>query len=187
MANKIVKSTLNEGRVSMKGFEDKILNPLSNSLGIKVRKGETKKENQGYASKITSRFYEFGNLDIMVRDTKVPGMGADDVDVWILDADDKSQGRRFHSGWGDYEEFVKTVKEKVSNNAPDRPVRQRQWTQNEVDQLIRTLQSDMQSERLGDDEAFDIARNILDEEDGLINFLNAKGIEDHVGWLADKL
>lgn len=187
MVEKIVKSKLNEGRVSLKGFEDRILEPLSKSLGIKVRKGETKKSTQGYSTTVTSRFYEFGNLNVMTRDIKVPGMGADNVEAWIIDQDDSTKGQRFHSGWGDYEDFIKAIKEKVSNNAPDKPVRQRQWTRNEVDQLLKTLNSDLEHENMSDVEAFDIAGGILRDEDGLENWIKDQGIKDPLGWLADRI
>lgn len=61
------------------------------------------------------------------------------------------------------------------------------YDKQKLSQLKRDLRSDMQSEGLGDAEAFDIAEFVLMDEEGLEEYLNSIGIKDAQGYMADQI
>jgi len=57
------------------------------------------------------------------------------------------------------------------------------------DQKLSKLLNDLRADGpVGDDEAFEIAQMLLDEEPGLESFIRySQRVEDPVGWLADRI
>lgn len=56
-----------------------------------------------------------------------------------------------------------------------------------TEKKLKDLLKDLRVSNIPDDEAFDIADNIVFEEEGLKEFLLTKGISDPVGYIADRL
>jgi ribosomal protein S15P/S13E len=105
--------SLNEGishRINFKRFEEEILKPLAEDLGVDFKVGRVSRV-QSIGKKIIERYYAIGSLTILVRDIKRLGMPGEDIEPWIVDPKKPTKGLRFGSDWGSYKEFKNKVKE----------------------------------------------------------------------------
>ncbi len=108
--------SLNEGishRINFKRFEEEILKPLAEDLGVDFKVGRVSRV-QSIGKKIIERYYAIGSLSILVRDIKRLGMPGEDIEPWIVDPNKPTKGLRFGSDWGSYKEFKNRVKELLS-------------------------------------------------------------------------
>ena len=186
-----VTESLNEshGRISFKTFEEKILKPLAQDLGVELIIGKTNK-TESYAQKIVDKFYNIGNVVIMARDIKVAGMGSDDVYAWIINEKDITKGRQYSPGWGNYEEFVNAIKERFSSNKMPAEIELKSptWTKEKLSKLIKDLRMGAQeNEMSGDSEIYDIVDSAFSSERGLKKYIESMGIKDPAGWLANQI
>lgn len=189
----IVRESLNEstgGRMSIKKFEDEILRPLAAKLGVQVYPGKTDKK-EDYAKKMVSKFFGVGNVTVMVRDYKVAGMRADDVDAWILDPKDKTTGTRYSAGWGSYKDFCEAVEKALSPDSPAGGIpKGKVWTKEKVNKLVKELRAGAaeNGEVFDAGAAYDIADGVFASEKGLKEFITKElHIQDPMGWLADQI
>lgn len=182
---------LNESRrYSIKKIVDDKLEPLANKLNLPLVKGKRKVEPHGYGAKRTDQTYRIGDISILIVDIKVPGMGADNPDIFVLDSNDPTKGVKVR-GWSydNLEELVLKEMEEV-NEKPMGPHAPSPWNEKKLQELINDLRSDMSSEGIGDNEAFDIADSILKEPEfeGLAEYLEkTRNITEPLGWLADRI
>ena len=181
---------INESVYSRKQVKEKFLDPIADELGMTLMFGGRDAKENVFGTKSTTDKFTLGDVKIITRDTKVPGMGKDHAEVWVLDKDDPTKGRRFH-GMGAYIGLKDYITQQVGDTggAPvsqeDGPI---QWTKGKLDNLIADLQKDREINNFTDDQAFDMAGSILDEEEGLEAFVRrALGIKDVVGWLANQI
>ena len=101
-------------------------------------------------------------------------MDADDVPADVMDSDD------------DMEMDVVDVDDEMNESNYLMPRLNEQYDQAKLDDLLRDLKAD--NLEMGDDEAFDIAGFILDDEPGLEDFIRtSQGVSDPLGWLADRI
>ena len=177
---------VNESRsYSQKKIVETILEPIAEELGVPLTKGKKDVQTVMTYTKVTTQYYKLGDLDIFLRERKVPGMGADDPEIWVLDRDDPGRGRKFYPGWGttDLKNYIaQELGKGHSSNAP----KEIQLKYNE--EKLQRLINDLRKEFIKDDEAFDIADGILREDPDLATYLRVhKKIKDPQGWLADQL
>ena len=188
----LVNESLNEGRggrISTKRFVEEILQPLAAKLGVQVYTGKTDKK-ETYAQKIVTKFFGIGNVTVMVRDIKVAGMSADDVEVWILNPEDKTKGTMYNAGWGNYDKFCKAVEEQIDQDKPAGGISAGKiWTREKVNRLVKDLRAGAQENGIYDSgEAYDIADGVFASEKGLKEFITKEmRIQDPMGWLADQI
>jgi hypothetical protein len=110
-----VYESLNEGishRMNFRRFEDEVLLPLADELGIDYKDGKVTRV-QSIGKKIIERYYLLGYLTILVRDIKRIGMSGEDIEPWIVDPKKPTKGLRFGSDWGSYKEFKNKVRELI--------------------------------------------------------------------------
>ena len=166
---------------SIPRVEKEKLEPIAEKLGKTLFKG--KRENKPtYGKKVISQFYNIGDVPIMVRTVKVAGMGADHAEVWVLDKNNPSKGIRFNGmmRYDGLEEYIE--KELGGGNKPPELT----YSEEKLNMLLRDLKNTGMDS--SDDEAFDLARGILSDEEGLEEYLKTqKGIRDPLGWLANKI
>jgi len=179
---------LNE-RYSLKKVVDVKLQPIADDLGADLIKGEKKVEKSPHGSVYTNQYYMIGDVKILLKDAKVPGMGADDVELWVLDQKDPTKGIRF-SGMNGYSGLLDLISGQMgaTGGTPAEPEPE-PYTMSKLEALLLDLKSAGGDEGpVGDDEAFDLADGILADEPGLEKFLRMKlRIRDPLGWLANKI
>lgn len=185
--NDYLITELNESvkRWSFRKFEDEILKPLADELGVDLRLGRIEK-NDRMGKKSVSKFYGLGNISIMARDEKVVGMGADDIEVWVLDANDKSKGIRFRAGWGDYKDFKEHIRSEINvNNKVEASVEP--YNAIKLNKLIKDLKVP-ENKNMSDAELYDIVEGVFLEEEGLEEFIRKHiNVEDPLGWFVDQI
>ena len=176
---------LNEGRTySRKKIEETKLQSLADKLGLTLTKGERKSFNVMTYTKRTIQYYNIGGVTIMLREDKVPGMGADNPDMYVLDPENSEQGIRI-GGWA-YDNLEEAVQEMLGKLGSSSPSPSSTWNEERLNKLVGDLQRGVgEAGDLNDSQAFDIADGILADEPGLAEYLNSKGIKDPQGWLAD--
>lgn len=188
-----VNESLNEGRggrISTKRFVEEILQPLAKKLKVQVYPGKTDKK-ETYAQKTVAKFFGIGNVTVMVRDIKVAGMSADDVEAWILNPDDKTKGTMYNAGWGNYDKFCKAVEEQINQDKPAGGISSgKTWTKEKVNRLVKDLRAGAQENGgvYDSGEAYDIADGVFASEKGLKDYITKEmRIQDPMGWLADQI
>lgn len=177
---------VNESRsYSQKKIVDTILTPIAEELGVPLVKGKKEVRQVMTYTKVTTQYYKLGDLEIFLRESKVPGMGADDPEIWVLDRDDPGRGRKFYPGWGTSELKSYIAQELAKSPNPDSPKEiQMKYDEKKLQELIM----DLRGENISDEEAFDIADGILREDPDLATYIRVhKRIKDPRGWLADQL
>jgi hypothetical protein len=108
-----VYESLNEGvshRINFKRFEEEILKPLAEELGVDFKIGKVGRV-ESIGKRITERYYAIGSLTILVRDIKRLGISGEDIEPWIVDPKKTTKGLRFGSDWGSYKGFRDQVKD----------------------------------------------------------------------------
>ena len=177
---------VNESRsYSQKKIVETILEPIAEELGVSLVRGKKDVRQVMTYTKVTTQYYKLGDLDIFLRETKVPGMGADDPEIWVVDKDDPGKGKRFYPGWSTSE--LKQYIAQELQRAPD-PNPPKEIKLKYDDAQLSALLAELRGENITDEEAFDVADSILREDPDLATFLRVhKKIKDPVGWLAGRL
>lgn len=185
--NDYLITELNESvkRWSFRKFEDEILKPLADEMGVDLRLGRIEK-NDRMGKKSVSKFYGLGNISIMARDEKVVGMGVDDIEVWVLDNNDKSKGIRFRAGWGEYKDFKEHIRSEINvNNKVETSVEP--YNAIKLNKLIKDLKVP-ENKNMSDAELYDIVEGVFLEEEGLEEFIRKHiNVEDPLGWFVDQI
>lgn len=177
---------INEERsYSQKKIVDSILTPIAEELGIPIERGKKDVRQVMNYTKVTTQYYKMGDLDIFMREHKVPGMGADNPEIWVIDRDDPGKGRRFDPAWQveDLKKYIASELQKTPDPNPPKEIKMKY-----DDAQLSTLMAELRGQGISDNEAFDVADGILRDDPDLATYLRVhKGIEDPVGWLANRL
>lgn len=114
MLAKKIKNTINETyipqRYTFNYVEEYILEPCAEELDEKLKRIK-RDSRKRMGEKILMRFYTIGPVSILASEMKTAGIGANDVDLFILDNKDHSKAKRFYASNG-YEGFKDEIKER---------------------------------------------------------------------------
>jgi hypothetical protein len=141
---------------------------------------------------IISRGYPAGNMykltvgdvQVVIKDNKVAGAPRlNDVEVFVLSEPGATTGRRFSSD-SDFSGLSQAIIEKSKVVAPTlqskEPIK---WTSDKLNELLKSLGG----EKTTENEAFELADNILREYPGLEEYVKKNyRVRDVQGWLANQ-
>ena len=184
---KVVRDSINEGsgRYSFKRVVDSILTPIANDLGVELVSGKRNVKTNVHGTVSRTQEYVIGDITIALKEVKVPGMGADNAELWVLDKKDPTKGVRFN-GMNGYSGLIDFIAKELGASGGAPVTSEDGWDDDKLEQFLKDLKAD--NLKLSDNEAYDIARGILAEDEGLKEYLEeAKGIADPLGWLADRI
>ena len=162
------------------------LEAFANKNSLNFKKLSSEKKPAGYGGSSSNIFYQIGDKFALVRYITVPGAPRlNELSFFLIDKPDMSAkvlgSSQFVEDFYEIESVLKRAgitggKEVTS------------WDKNKIDKLIKDLSKDKNYNNFSGDQAFDMAQSILDDNEGLENAIKMNyGIEDVVGWLANKI
>lgn len=150
-------------------------------IGVSCEVGKTEKRPVGYGSMRTSCRIKVGPGTIFIKNDKVPGMSAGEPETFLLNFQDPNKGQMLFS-LHDLAEKIKTWLASAKEGPVTEPAPQMMSKQE-----VTSLKQDIRQERqhVSDDEAYDLAANIIAENPGLKEYLASINITDAQGHVAD--
>lgn len=181
-----LKSLLKEAygvQKATKAIEDFAKN---NSLTFKKLNQVKKPGNYGGGTTYT--FYQIGDKYIVTIYKQVPGAPRlNSVGVYIVDKPAiDAKGSGMPDVGADYE-ITDYLKKQSFGNAAEKSAATK-WNKSKLDKFIKDLGADKAYNKFTDDQAWDMAQSILDDEEGLEDAIKREyRVSDVVGWLANRL
>lgn len=163
------------------------LEAWAKKAGLNFKKVSAKKEPGAYGATVTNTFYQIGDKFCLVRYETVAGAPRlNQLKFHVVDRPDMSAkslgGANYVGSFGDVTDVLN--KAKIVSSTKEVTT----WNKQSIEKLIKDLQKDKQYRNTNDAEAFDIAKGILDDNEGLEKAIQQiYKVRDAQGWLANKI
>ena len=179
-----LKDLLNEGYGVQKLAAD--LEAWAKKEGLNFKKLSSEKKPGSYGSTISNTFYQIGDKYCLVRYETVAG--APRLNQLIFHVTDKPDLTAKSLGGSNYiNDFsnVTAILNKV-NIAGGKEMET--WDKAKVEKFVKDLDKDKKSNKFSDDQAFEMAQSVLDDNAGLEKAIQTiYKVRDAAGWLANKI
>jgi hypothetical protein len=179
-----LKDLLNEGYGVQKLAAD--LEDWANKAGLNFKKLSSEKKPGSYGSTISNTFYQIGDKYCLVRYETVAGAPRlNQLMFHVTDKPDMSAktlgGSNYVGDFGDVTSVLKKV-----NIVGGKEMET--WDKSKVDKFVKDLGRDKKYNKFSDDQAFEMAQSVLDDNAGLETAIkNIYKVRDAAGWLANKM
>jgi hypothetical protein len=178
-----LKDLLNEGYGVQKLAAD--LDAWAKKEGINFKKVSSEK-SQRFGATVTNTFYQIGDKFCLVRTEIVAG--APRLNQLMFHVTDKPDmaakslaGSNYVGSFGDVTNALE--KAKIVDGKEIQT-----WDKAKVEKFVKDLGKDKKSNKFSDDQAFEMAQSVLDDNAGLETAIkNIYKVRDAAGWLANKI
>jgi len=181
----VLKEAINPSSWNMTNVANKV-ESYANEKNIPFAKFKIERKPYGYGATRTTAKLKIGSNIILMKVDKVPGMGnnANDLEVYMIDPQDESKGIKI-SNWCYLSDIPKFLDKWFESSQVSSDIKT--MSKEEVEKLKSDLKKARieNNEEISDDQAFDIAENIINENPGLKEYLTSIGIKDIQGYIAN--
>jgi hypothetical protein len=154
--------------------------------GVNFKKVSSEKKPGNYGSTVTNTFYQIGDKFCLVRTETVTG--APRLNQLIFHITDKPDMTAKSLGGSNYVSDFSDITSilKKANIVGGKEVTH--WDKNKIEKFVKDLGRDKKYNKFNDDQAFEMAQSILDDNEGLEKGIKTNyRVTDAAGWLADKM
>jgi hypothetical protein len=169
-----------------------LLEGYAKEKGITFSKHDYMKQPGNYGGSTTYTFYQMGNKYGVVRYTTVPGAPRlNNLTFFVTEKPELTEKALAGVQMIDSAYEVRDVLDRVEfkqAEATQPTEKTKKWTKAQIDKFVNSVRGDLRGEGMSDDQAYDMAKNILYNENGLEDSIKKElKVTDVVGWLADKI
>jgi len=179
-----LKELLNEGYGVQKLAAD--LDAWAKKEGVNFKKVSSEKKPGNYGATVTNTFYQIGDKFCLVRTETVAG--APRLNQLMFHVTDKPDmaakslaGSNYVGDFGDITDVLEKAKIVGGKEMET-------WNKAKVEKFVKDLGRDKKYNKFSDDQAFEMAQSVLDDNAGLETAIkNIYKVRDAAGWLANKM
>ena len=154
--------------------------------GVNFKKVSSEKKPGNYGATVTNTFYQIGDKFALVRTDTVAG--APRLNQLMFHVTDKPDMTAKSLGGanyvGDFSDVTDVLKKAKIVGGKEMET----WDKAKVDKFVKDLGRDKKYNKFSDDQAFEMAQSVLDDNAGLEKAIQTiYKVKDAAGWLADKM
>jgi len=153
---------------------------------LNFKKLSSEKKPGAYGSTITNTFYQIGDKFALVRTDTVAG--APRLNQLMFHVTDKPDMTAKSLGGSNYVGDFSDVTEVLRKAKIVGGKEMETWDKAKVEKFVKDLGRDKKYNKFSDDQAFEMAQSVLDDNAGLEKAIQSiYKVRDAAGWLADKM